>query len=158
MSHSSFWFLPSMNFFPRSQLHRAIPTSTWKFSSCATHQFHFRRTILFEPDSFIPFNTDSRHIYRENNFLNYILTPPVIKFFPGNKSEETCSLSRFSRIFLPLPSFSTLFRGRIQEIRQRWSNELHPPFFLSSSSSSLNLFMQNANKIYFFEAPNTISI
>ena len=101
MSHSSFWFLRSMNFFPRSQLHRAIPTSTWKFSSCATHQFHFRRTILFEPDSFIPFNTDSRHIYRENNFLNYILTPPVIKFFPGNKSEETCSLSRFSRIFPP---------------------------------------------------------
>ena len=126
MSHSSFWFLRSMNFFPRSQLHRAIPTSTWKFSSCATHQFHFRRTILFEPDSFIPFNTDSRHIYRENNFLNYILTPPVIKFFPGNKSEETCRASR--EYSSPSPPFQLFF---VEEFK-RYVNDDRTNYILLS--------------------------
>lgn len=85
----------------------------------------------FEPDSFIPFNTDSRHIYRQNNFLNYILTPAVIKFFPGNKSEETCSLSRFSRIFPPLSnSFSWEFKRYVNDDRTNYTTFLSF-FFLS---------------------------
>lgn len=39
-----------------------------EFSTRATHQFHFRRTI---PNSFA-FNTDFRHIYCENNFLKWL--------------------------------------------------------------------------------------
>lgn len=85
----------------------------------------------FEPDSFA-FNTDSRHIYRENNFLNYILTLAVIKFFPGNKSEETCSLSLLlllQNIFLP---FRTLFpdnSGDTSPMIQRITRPFFLPFF-----------------------------
>lgn len=132
----SFDELPRTRLHCASNFHLEILLVCHTSISLSTHD-------SFEPDSFIPFNTDSRHIYRQNNFLNYILTPPVIKFFPGNKSEETCSLSRFSRIFPPLSnSFSWNSKDTSTMIER-----ITPPSFLSSSSPSnfFQLFFVNAN-------------